>query len=106
MVPSHTAGEERRERDAKELERLAASWSEAERGRVRSQQAALDAWQGSSDSPEALAALPRLELSDISPEPEEYPTVSYTHLPSVRSNSMSPWSALTKTPLSYLLKSS
>ena len=74
MVPSHTAGEERRERDARELERLAASWSEAERGRVRSQQAALDAWQGSSDSPEALAALPRLELSDISPEPEEYPT--------------------------------
>lgn len=74
MVPSHTAGEERRERDAGELERIAASWSEAERQRVRSQQAALDAWQGSADSPEALAALPRLELADISPEPEEYPT--------------------------------
>ena len=74
MVPSHTVGEERRERDAKELERIAASWSKAERETIVSQQAALDAWQGSTDSPEALATLPRLELSDISPDPEPYPT--------------------------------
>lgn len=74
MVPSHSVGEERRERDVKELERIAASWSEADRETVKSQQAALDAWQGTADRPEALAALPRLEIADISPEPEEYPT--------------------------------
>lgn len=73
MVPSHTVGEERRERDAKELERIAAAWSEDERALIASQQASLDAWQGSTDSPEALAKLPRLELSDISPDPEQYP---------------------------------
>ena len=74
MVPSHTAGEERREGDAKQLEAIAAAWSSEERALIASQQAALEAWQAGSDSPEALATLPRLELSDISPEPEEYPT--------------------------------
>lgn len=74
MVPSHTAGEERREGDAKQLEAIAAAWSGEERALIASQQAALEAWQAGSDSPEALATLPRLELSDISPEPEEYPT--------------------------------
>ena len=74
MVPSHTVGEERRERDARELERIAASWSERSAERVKAEQAALDAWQASPDSPEALATLPKLELSDISPEPEHYPT--------------------------------
>lgn len=62
MAPSHSVGEERRERDVKELERIAASWSEADRETVKSQQAALDAWQGTADRPEALAALPRLSL--------------------------------------------
>lgn len=74
MVPSHTVGEERRGRDARELERIAASWSAEERESVKAGQAALDAWHASPDSPEALATLPRLELSDISPEPERYPT--------------------------------
>ena len=74
MVPSHIVGEERRERDARELERIAASWSREEAERVKAEQAALDGWHASPDSPEALATLPKLELSDISPEPEHYPT--------------------------------
>ena len=75
MVPSHTVGDERRAQDTAELERIAASWSESERERVVNEQAALDIWHASSDSPEALATLPKLELSDVSLEPEEYPTV-------------------------------
>ena len=74
MVPSHTVGEARRAKDAAALAETAAQWSEAERSRIVSEQAALDAWQASVDSPEALATLPRLELSDVSPEPERYPT--------------------------------
>ena len=74
MVPSHTAGEERRERDSRELEAIAGSLNDEQRAQLRSQQAELDAWQAGEDSPEAIASLPRLALSDISPEPERYPT--------------------------------
>ena len=40
---------------------------------MKAGQTALEAWHASPDSPEALATLPQLELSDISPEPERYP---------------------------------
>lgn len=74
MIPSHTVGEERRERDKKSLEATADVWSSEERALIARQQAELEAWQAGSDSPEALSTLPRLKLDDISPEPEEYPT--------------------------------
>ncbi len=74
MAPSHTVGAERRALDEKELERISLAWSEAERERVVSEQASLEAWHASEDSPEALATLPRLELSDVGADPEVYST--------------------------------
>lgn len=76
MEPSHTAGEERREAEADKLAAASAAWDEARRAELAALQESLTAWQESKDSADALAALPRLELSDISPEPEVFPTES------------------------------
>ncbi|MDM8271085.1 insulinase family protein [Thermophilibacter provencensis] len=70
LVPSETgdAAEE-----AAELERLRAGMSEKDVEAVRAEVAALRAEQEAPDSPEALAALPRLGIADVeppAPEPE------------------------------------
>ena len=74
LVPSHKAGEARRKAESDRLEREAASWSEADRAAVRERQEKLAEWQSGEDSPEALATLPHLELSDVKPEPEKLPS--------------------------------
>lgn len=74
LTPSHTAGEERRSLEAKRLSDESLSWTQADRQELLSQQKSLIEWQNSEDTPEQLATLPRLELSDISDEPEDIPT--------------------------------
>lgn len=74
MEPSHTAGEERRQAEQKRLANEAGSWAEAQKQSLKERQARIQAWQESADTPEALATLPRLDLKDISAEPEDIPT--------------------------------
>jgi len=74
LRPSATLGE-RREREAREaFAREAAALTDAERGIIAKESEALDAFQGGEDSPEALATIPALELSDIPNELVRIPT--------------------------------
>ncbi len=74
LRPSMTAGEERRKREQERLDREMSAWSEERKQELIAQQKRLDEWHNTPDSEEALKTLPRLELSDISPEPENIPT--------------------------------
>ena len=48
-------------------------WSDKTREEIIAKQERLEAWQNSEDTPEQLAALPHLELSDLSRTPQEQP---------------------------------
>ncbi len=65
LVPSKTLGQEARERDKAQLAAIKAGWSEAETQKVMDEFAALRRHQSEADTPEALASLPLLSLSDI-----------------------------------------
>ena len=73
LTPSATLGEEERAEEAARLQAARDSWTEAEEAELRAQQEALDAWQNAEDTPEALAKLPVLRISDIPAKPEELP---------------------------------
>ena len=73
MVPSPTLGEENRQAEAARLKAAAESWSGEDRARLVREQAALDAWQASTDTPEALSSIPALRLEDIPAAPEDIP---------------------------------
>lgn len=73
LTPSATLGEEERAAEAARLQAAKASWSQEQECELRSQQKKLEAWQAESDTPENLAKLPMLQLSDIPAEPEELP---------------------------------
>ncbi len=74
MEPSHSLGQERREAEQLRLDIAATTWTEEEKQVLQERCQRIQAWQASEDSPEQLATLPRLELSDISPDPENIPT--------------------------------
>ena len=74
LLPSPTLGEEMRAEEAARLQAAQESWSAAEKAALLQRQEALRAWQASEDTPEALAALPKLKLSDIPAQPEDLPT--------------------------------
>ncbi len=76
LVPSAMAGQERQERESTRLQREQESWSEAQKSTLLAQQEKRLAWQSAPDTPEALSTLPRLSLADISPRPEEIPTLT------------------------------
>ncbi len=78
MIPSRTAGEARRAKEAKRLEEEAAMWSDETREALVANQEHLLAWQESEDTPEQLATLPHLELSDLSRTPQEQPIEEIT----------------------------
>lgn len=73
LIPSKTAGEARRAKEAKRIEDESAMWSDKAREEIIAKQERLEAWQNSEDTPEQLAALPHLELSDLSRTPQEQP---------------------------------
>ena len=65
LKPSTTLGEERRKREAAELEAVLAGWDDKKIAEVKAAAAKLKAHQQSKDRPEDLAKLPRLALKDI-----------------------------------------
>lgn len=69
--PEHAAREEQRERD--ELAALKATLSASELQAIDEHAQQLEAAQGQPNSPEALATLPRLHLSDLPETPREIP---------------------------------
>ncbi len=64
-IPSATKAEEDLAKEKARLEKECSAWGKDERQSVFDSYTALTKWQKSSDSPEALATLPRLNLSDI-----------------------------------------
>ena len=75
MTPSKTLGVERRRAEKAELAAILAKWSKEELSRVKEEAKALEEFQTKGDSPEDLAKLPALSLSDI---PEKGPVPEWT----------------------------
>ncbi|MCI8385327.1 MAG: hypothetical protein HFE95_02650 [Acutalibacter sp.] len=73
MRPSHTLGKENQEQEAQRLQEAQSAWSPADKTRLKEEQARLEAWQAEADTPEQLAAIPMLKLSEIAPQPEAIP---------------------------------
>ena len=73
LLPSHTAGEARRQAEADRLARESAAWTPEQKAELQQLQQRVDTWQKTPDSPEQLAALPCLTLADLPDKPEELP---------------------------------
>ncbi len=70
LRPSATLGEERRAALQKKLDALEQSWSDEEKTRIAGQAEDLRAAQQTEDTPEQLATLPHLALTDVSEQAE------------------------------------
>lgn len=70
LSPSATLGRERQAARQTAWDRLADSWDETQKQRIADQQELLLQRQRSADTPEQLATLPRLSLSDVSDTPD------------------------------------
>ena len=73
MKPSYTVGQERRARELERISKEVANFSDDDRAELIRKQEKLLEWQSSEDSPEAVATVPKLQLSDISAKPDEPP---------------------------------
>ncbi len=73
LLPSKTENDKVREAEEKRLQAAAATWNEEDRAEILRKTAELEAWQASEDTPEALATLPILALSDIGEMPPKTP---------------------------------
>lgn len=73
MRPSHTVGRENQERERERLRAAQSHWSVEDAAKIREQQARIEAWQNTPDTPEALATIPMLRLDQIPAEPEKLP---------------------------------
>jgi len=73
MVPSNTLGQERNEKELSKLKAAKESWSEEQIDELIKVNEALIKAQQTPDSQEDLDTIPVLKLSDIKPEPEDYP---------------------------------
>jgi Zn-dependent M16 (insulinase) family peptidase len=73
MVPDSLYAARMEEEQAAHMEARLAGMSEDDKQTVRDTAARLEAAQSEGNSPEALATLPRLALSDVSPEPLPLP---------------------------------
>ena len=74
MRPSSTLGERRKAAEEQALLLEAEALCAAEVEKIKRECEALSLWQDSPDSPEALATLPELEISDIPSEVDAVPT--------------------------------
>jgi len=72
MIPSHDLGERNLALEKKRLSDARAAMSEEELRSVIERTLALERWQQSEDSDEALATLPSLTKEDLTDEPEDY----------------------------------
>ena len=68
-LPSKTLGEELRRNEAARLQKIADGWSAEDKAAVLKLNETLAAWQQTPDTPEQLATLPVLDLSEVSPDP-------------------------------------
>lgn len=71
MVPSRTLGEEKLKNEAERLAAIRADWSDAKVDEIVEMNRKLKRWQETDDTPEQLACLPTLEISDIPEKPEK-----------------------------------
>ena len=69
LAPSQTLGEEKRLREAERLRQAKNSWTTEQLDALIEENRALAVWQQTPDTPEALATLPTLSLSEVKPEP-------------------------------------
>lgn len=69
-IPSHTISDEKREKEAARLQAIKEGMTAEEIDALKKENAALEAWQKTPDSPEALATLPLLSISDVDPAPK------------------------------------
>ena len=74
LLPSHTLGERRAEAEMQRIGAELEKMDETQIRKLRSEQDALTEWQMSEDTPEALASMPTLTLSDVDAKPESIPT--------------------------------
>lgn len=70
MLPSVTLGDEERKAEEKRVQAEVDALTEAELRELRNQNEALLQWQKTPDSPENIATLPALSLSEVSETPE------------------------------------
>ncbi len=70
MLPSKTKGDEDAEKEYERVTKEYSSFSEEELKEVEDIYNRMRKWQDTPDSPEAVATLPVLELSDVDPEPQ------------------------------------
>jgi len=68
-LPSTTLGEELRAEEAAKLASASEKWTAEEKAAILAMNEKLHAWQQTPDSPEQLATLPVLDLSEVSPDP-------------------------------------
>ena len=73
LRPSATLGAERAAREARRIQARTETWAEETWAQVRQLQVRTETWQSTPDTPEALAAIPRLRPDQIPPEPEHLP---------------------------------
>ena len=73
LLPSHTLGEEKQAAESARLCAAQESWGPEQETALREQQEKLTAWQTAPDTPEALATVPKLQLTDIPDKPEDLP---------------------------------
>ena len=78
VEPSYTYGEELRQDEEQRLAAIAAGWSEQNRAENAALNQSLLNWQQTPDTPEQLATLPSLPLTEVSPEPEHFETAVRT----------------------------
>ena len=73
LTPSRTLGAEKAAKEAARIAAESAKWDEARREELKAQAESLTVWQQTPDSPEALATIPVLKLSDLKEKPEPLP---------------------------------
>ena len=86
LVPSVTLGAENAAAEQARVQARTAGWTPADWERQRRQAEALRLWQQSPDSPEALASIPMLRLSDLAetPAPLDYHREALGDVPLLR----------------------
>ena len=75
LLPSHTRGNELRQAEADRLAEIRKGWSDADLEANRKLNEALSLWQQTPDSPEQLATLPTLPITEINAVPSWTETV-------------------------------
>ncbi len=76
LLPSKTKGDEDIADEQERLSKAHQSWTEQDKEDILALNAKLEKWQCSEDTPEALATLPMLSISDVSDTPEWVGTVN------------------------------